>query len=348
MKAFIIGYYGCDNIGDEVLLHQVIKMIRDIDESISITSISYRTNETKLLHNIDSISRNKYYQIVKTIKNSDIVIGGGGSILQNITSNKSLIYYLVLFLISKIYGKKVIILGNGFGPVNGKFFRWLSKIIINKIDVFVARDSETVDDLEKIGVRTKVELAADLAYYEYESVANRKNRKVIINIRPWNNSQKIIDEMSKFIKILIDDNYIVEFLSMQNGKDDFLVKSIEKKLGISIPILPNSIDEFLSNKGDYCCMIGMRLHALVWAGIKDVPFIGIEYDPKINSYINMTNQMSTGSVENIDAQHLYKVFNKLIDEHDIRKEMLKNSNRNIKEMADINYFVLKNLMGVNK
>ena len=195
MKAFIIGYYGSDNIGDEVLLHQVIKMIYRIDETIEISSLSYRTHATQALHNINSVSRNKYFDIIRAIRESDIVIGGGGSMLQNVTSNRSLYYYLALIRIAKFFNKKVILLGNGFGPITGTFYQNLTKKALNRIDVFLARDEETLSRLKDIGVTSKVVLAADLAYYDYAAKPMVKSKRIVINLRPWINQEHIIAKM---------------------------------------------------------------------------------------------------------------------------------------------------------
>ncbi|MEA3423619.1 MAG: polysaccharide pyruvyl transferase CsaB [Bacillota bacterium] len=343
MKALIIGYYGSDNIGDEVLLHQTIKMIKEIDEKIDIKSLSYRTKTTKEIHGIDAVSRNKYFEIIKAIKESDIVIGGGGSILQNVTSNRSLVYYSTILFISTLFNKKVIMLGNGFGPIKGKFYTSLTRWLLNKIDVFMARDEETKERLEKLGVESKIVLSADLAYYNYKCKERLFSKKVIINIRPWENSDVIIKEMNKFINRLKENGYEVEFLSMQEGNDDLLLRKIDDKASF----VDNSIDAFLHEESDYYCMVGMRLHALIWAGIKDIPFISLEYDPKIKSYADMTNQLNCGNVNDIDSDKLWELFTQLVDNYDEKKNLLIKTNDELAKKSYINYMELKNLIERN-
>ncbi|MBN2260719.1 MAG: polysaccharide pyruvyl transferase CsaB [Clostridiales bacterium] len=344
MKALIIGYYGSENIGDEVLLHQTIKMIQEIDENIEIKSLSYRTLMTKELHNIDAISRNKYFDIIKGIKDADIVIGGGGSILQNVTSNRSLVYYLMIFLISKLFGKKVILLGNGFGPVNGGFYRNFSKWVLNKTDVFLARDQETKERLRDLGVNSSIVLSADLAYYNYKESTYEKNKKILINVRPWKDSEKIALEMKAFVSRLIASGYEVEFLSMQEGKDDVLLKEINNE----IPFIENSIDRFLHKNSDYFCMIGMRLHALIWAGIKDIPFISLQYDPKIEAYAEMTGQLNYGDVNGIDSEKLWEAFNILVNHYESKRKKLIEANVEMAKRANINLAELKKIMEMSQ
>ncbi len=345
MKAFIIGYYGSDNIGDEVLLSQTIRMIKKIRPDAEIKSLSYCAAKTRELHGIGTVGRNKYYEIIKAIRDADIVVGGGGSMLQNVTSNRSLLYYLALLKLSTLLKKKVILLGNGFGPVKGDFCRQMARRVLNGIDVFVARDNETVENLKDLGVMSEIRLAADLSYYGYKSSNGENSKKVVLNVRHWKNNERIIEEMTKFVKRLVENGYEVEFLSMQKDKDEKLKEKIEERAGISLHLIPNTVDGFLNDSGSYCCLVGMRLHALIWAGLKDLPFVGIEYDPKIESYVNSAGQLSSGTVDDIDAEKLWNDFSELMDNFEERKSALVKNNLRMKEKADRNYAALKEILG---
>jgi polysaccharide pyruvyl transferase CsaB len=348
MKAFIIGYYGSENIGDEVLLHQVIRMIREIDHKASIKSLSYRTSRTYEIHGIESVSRNKYTEIGRAIKESDIIIGGGGSMLQNVTSNRSLIYYLALIHLAKVYGKRIILLGNGFGPIQGGFFRKLSRKVLNKIDIFVARDLETVEALKNIGVTTEIESSADLAYYGYRSKTRIREKKIVINLRPWHEGSQLIEEMAKLIEHLLSKGYEISFLSMQKGRDDQIHQALEENLGMSIAIEPNTIDRFINHGEEIYCLIGMRLHALIWAGIKDIPMIGISYDPKIDAYLNQTGQINSGSVDALTAENLIESFEKLESDYEAYQKTLLEKNIIIASDANKNRQALERLIGGKK
>ncbi len=345
MKALIIGYYGADNIGDEVLLSQTIRIMHEIRPDMEIRSLSYCAMKTQETHGIGTVGRNKYSSIVKAICDSDLVVGGGGSMIQNITSNRSLVYYLALIRISTLLKKKVVLLGNGFGPVDGALYRSITRKVLGGIDSFVARDAETVEKLKKLGLGAKVQLASDLSYYGYESSERQRGRKVAINVRQWKNNKLIIDEMSKFAKRLIENGYEVEFLSMQKDKDDKLKERIEECAGIEIPLITNTVQGYLKGSGDYCAMVGMRLHALIWAGLRDIPFVGIEYDPKIESYVNSAKQLGVGGVEGFDSERLWDVFNELMDNYEKKKSLLLENNLNMKEKADVNYESLKAVLG---
>ena len=337
MKALIIGYYGSDNTGDEVLLRQTIRILRRIDRDMEIRALSYRTHRTRELHGIEAISRNRYREIVKAVRASDLIVGGGGSILQNVTSNRSLVYYLAILWLAGFLGKRTVMLGNGFGPVKGWFFPWLARRVLNGTDAFVGRDAETVDRLKAMGVQTRIAESADLAYYRYVPGESGPGRKVLINIRPWSDNDRIVGEMTKFAAYLLEKGYQLEFLSMQEERDDVLLNRISRNLSVEIPFADPSVETFLAGEPAYYAAVGMRLHGLIWAALKDVPLIALEYDPKVAAYARASGQVHGGKVEAIAFETLKEAFETLESNHEAYRQALIKSNRAMAEKAERNY-----------
>jgi polysaccharide pyruvyl transferase WcaK-like protein len=44
-------------------------------------------------------------------------------------------------------------------------------------------------------------------------------------------------------------------------------------------------------------MVGMRLHALIFAAISSTPMIGLSYDPKIDAFLQQVDQPLIGDVD---------------------------------------------------
>ena len=57
--------------------------------------------------------------------------------------------------------------------------------------------------------------------------------------------------------------------------------------------------------GNLNLLIGIRLHALIFAALMHVPFIGISYDPKITSFLHMIEQEPIGTMTELDSNVLY-------------------------------------------
>src|SRR6056297_2399375 len=131
-RIMISGYYGFDNLGDEAILGSMIKMIKRINPDIEITILSNKAEQTSKRYDVNSVYRYDTFKIMSTMKRSDIFISGGGSLLQDVTSMKSVPYYLGLIFLAKVFNLKTIFFAQGVGPLNSKFNRFLvSKVLKN-------------------------------------------------------------------------------------------------------------------------------------------------------------------------------------------------------------------------
>ena len=75
----------------------------------------------------------------------DVLISGGGSLLQDITSLKSLIYYLAIIFLAIVFRKKVIIFAQGFTPFRTKLGKVLTQFVLKKCDEIYIRDESPRD-----------------------------------------------------------------------------------------------------------------------------------------------------------------------------------------------------------
>ncbi len=149
-KIVISGYYGFDNIGDEAVLYTIISTLKSEIPDVSITVLSNNPEKTAELYEVKSINRWDIKSIARVIKNSDMLISGGGSLLQDITSSKTIPYYLAIVKIAQLYRKKVVFYSQGIGPVDKKLGRSLIKRVANKVDAIFVRDIASKDLLQEI------------------------------------------------------------------------------------------------------------------------------------------------------------------------------------------------------
>ena len=71
------------NAGDEAMLCAIIDAIRKEEADAHITVISGNPKETSKKHNINAVGTFSALGILKAIAHSDLVISGGGSLLQD-------------------------------------------------------------------------------------------------------------------------------------------------------------------------------------------------------------------------------------------------------------------------
>ena len=92
-KIVISGYYGFANAGDEAMLTAIIKSLRSTETAVELNVISGDPVGTAARHRVASIHRFNPLEIVPALAGCDLLISGGGSLLQDVTSKRSLLYY---------------------------------------------------------------------------------------------------------------------------------------------------------------------------------------------------------------------------------------------------------------
>lgn len=312
----ISGYYGYSNAGDEAMLSAMIDVLTEFDPQAHITVISGNPEDTKKRHGVDSVHRFHLLKISRALRRCDLLISGGGSLLQDVTSWRSLYYYLSIVAMAKAFGKPVMLYAQGIGPLRGENARRAMRIIGNRVDMITVRDEGSKRELHRLGVvRPYIEVTADPVLAIHPVSRNlgktilakngvRKKKPIIaFAVREWDSKhdyKKVLAEVTDRICEEIDAQVI--FLPMQYPGDVEAAKRIRNKSRHKKGIFLEdeyTTTELLSLVGNVDLLIGIRLHALIFAGVMNVPMIGISYDPKIDRFMESVGDVCAGSVETI-------------------------------------------------
>ena len=230
-NVFLFGYYGFENTGDEAILQVIVQQFRRVLPEVKLTALTYKAKDTVEKYGINAVSRNHFKDVVNTIKKSDFVISGGGSLLQDVTSSRSLIYYLAIIYLAKGLGKKIMFYGNGFGPISKPFNRKLAKHVVNKVDIITVRDCKSKEELRLLGVNKDITITADVTFamdlppreaieaiYKDEKI-DRTKKLIGVSVRRWYGEDTYKGIIAKTCENLIDKNYEVVFVPMQYPED---------------------------------------------------------------------------------------------------------------------------------
>ena len=286
-KVFIIGYYGRFNLGDEAILDMTVKFIREISPRSSIKALSYQKHLTRLRSDVEAVSRNRIWSIMAALFSADVLVLGGGTLLQTASSKRSLWYYLSFVWMSKtLLKKKVMMLGNGFGPINGSISRKVTAKLLSMLDLILLRDEGSRAYMEKLGVvNPQIHVTTDFVYAldgKDEPLSVRENR-VGVNVRKWSNAQTVYYDLAHTLDTLIDAGKEIIFVPFED--EDMhaieLVKQQMKHNSVTLPFEPN-YREVIRHIGGFEALISMRLHGMIFASLSHTPFVGIAYDPKIH------------------------------------------------------------------
>ncbi|MDU6115830.1 MAG: polysaccharide pyruvyl transferase CsaB [Paeniclostridium sordellii] len=328
MKVVISGYYGFDNIGDEAILKSIIMALKEEDESIEITVLSSNPQNTQENYGVKSINRWNLKKIYRELKKSDGLISGGGSLLQDVTSSRSILYYTFIMGLANKLSKPVVIYAQGVGPINKNANKKLVKYFLNKVQYISLRDEDSLELIKSIGVNKNIDLVPDpVMGLDFKSINKDSNEDyIIVSVRDWKEKNSYLKSIAKFCNDISKKGINIKLLPMHGNRDNLIAKELASMIEHEVDIL--SYEMNLENKLIYIkeakLMIAMRLHALIFAGNVGTPMIGISYDPKIDSYLKLVNQPCIGSVvEGIDSKKLTEKTLYILKNHKSIKEDLK-------------------------
>lgn len=356
MKISIIGNYGATNIGDDAILTQILKSLSGHKVTVFSTN-PYKTSEqynveTEALFPLGVRSFFKYGFLngIKAIRSSDIVILGGGGLMQDSYLYACFLWTWQIFWVW-LFRKPLFIYGTGVGPLKTFIGKMLTKWTYSKAKQITVRDDYSSDLLSKIGVKSdKITITADPVFTlrKAEIPKERTKNLYIISLRPWlNKNNEIISSFVDFlleIKTKRDAKFV--FVSMQQikEKDHLIINPIIKKVGGRL-YTPNNFNDLLSLLEIAEFAIGMRYHFLIAAMMSKTPVIPISYSPKIDAlFIGTQMEKYLIPVNKINTQILIDTQKHISVDYNNIKHYQKQRVHTLIENAQKNIILFNNLV----
>ena len=323
-KIAISGYYGFQNIGDEAILYSMLQAFESVGNLEPIV-FSNNPEHTHKQYGVESVDRWKLFTLIKSLRKCDQLVSGGGSLLQDVTGPRSLIYYLGVVFLAKLLGKKVMFYAQGIGPINTPQGKRLMGWLANKADLITVRDGASKKLLDQLGIdRPEIRETVDAVLgIDRRRVNTQSDEKVLVemgispegepivgvSLREWQNPGNYKRAVAKTCDNLIEMGYRVMFIpfhfpgDIAPGRDTIKLMSHGKKA----ILMKNqvNVEEMLGILGSLHMMIGMRLHSLIMAAVMGVPIVGISYDPKVDSFMKQAYQPLAGRAETITEDQLW-------------------------------------------
>lgn len=283
-RCVLSGYYGFKNFGDEAILSVLVKKLKK--DKHTITVISSDPEHTKKQYNhINSIYTFDLKAIIASIIKSNVLISGGGSLLQDVTSLKSLFYYLSIIFIALFFRKKVIIFAQGIGPIKNKIGLFLTIALLKHCKYVSVRDKKSFELLKSYGINA--DLQCDPIFMTKVEPVDIKDKTVAIQLRNCK------DINTDFIQRLADSviknfpGYRYEIYSFQDVIDAKICEQFEHSLKMldsdsNITLYKNLSNEQVIeqlNKVEY--LIAMRFHAIIVGLLAGAKTLAINYDIKV-------------------------------------------------------------------
>jgi polysaccharide pyruvyl transferase CsaB len=360
MKKQIVlsGYYGFDNLGYESILSYLVSFLKEND--IEPIVLSKNPEKTANTYNVRAINRNDFNLMHEVMKKADGLISGGGSLLQDKTSKKSLLYYLMIMLLAKINKKPVYFYGQGVGPIKATELKWMTKLMLKKTDFLSVRDNESKEFLVKETKLKKKEIHVihdpvlfseeinelkDSHSFSKEELEFIEKRPVFISVRPTEANENVIRAFGDYLEYLKSENIPVVSLPYHISQDtkitNHLLKDYENSWVVDRELTLSEASYLLSKSR---LVVGMRLHSLIMAASQNTPFIGVSYDPKIDSLLKQFNYTAAGEIHTVSGDLLIQRTIEMFDKEDLEKVLIRNIlNEMKKKNHSFNQKILNNL-----
>ncbi len=286
--VLIAGYYGYRNWGDEASLTVLIEGLHGVPLKV----LSGEPAFTRQTYGIEAIPRTDWRQVRTAIRHSDALILGGGSLLQDATSFRSLLYYLLLIRWGLQAHGRVWLVGQGMGPFHRAMSRYLVRRTLNRVPFLSVRDEGSADLLRRIGVRSPVRVDADLtwALQAHPAPFELPTDKPCVGLapRPWRNLP-ISELFTTLCCRQIEAGWQPVLIPMQETQDrplcEAIANAVQAKLGVR-PILippPNHPAQIVGLMHTLGAMVSMRLHGAIFAARAHLPLLCLAYDPKVSA-----------------------------------------------------------------
>lgn len=330
-NILISGYYGFNNIGDESILRTVIDNLREKLPQTDITVLSHSPAQTAEKYGVKAAARMDPLDILRSIRRCDMLISGGGSLLQDATSNRSILYYLLLLRLAQLMRKRTFIYSQGIGPIASPRNRKLTARVLRRTDGVVVRDAKSRGLLLELGVPAHlIHVTADPVIrvkapdamlgeqiLESEGCPRRPGQLTVgWAVRARRQDKAFLKEVKRCIVWLQEawgaQSVLIPFF---HDEDLSVCQAAAGDLEGRAGCLQKKYlsEETLSIIGCMDVLVGVRLHALIYSSIMGVPMIGVSYDPKVDSFLSSIDQPTPFTVEDFTLEKFQAVFQQTMD-----------------------------------
>jgi polysaccharide pyruvyl transferase CsaB len=333
VKIAVLGYYGFDNLGDEAVLAGILQTLRQGGTPDEITVLSNAPEKTEQMHpGVRAVSRWQRGAVSSALSGTDTFIFGGGSLLQDATSVKSVLWYTLMALLARKKSRKMLWWGQGVGPLSSPLSRRLIKTIAHQADALTVRDEKSAQLLKEIGVRGSIDIVADPAFglaAVPQPISARHG--FLFAPREWET-----DMLGQVIAMedglpLVQTGAPTAVSGGVTGLPMHLPHDREylERLGFGNTYSPlydwqgKTLTQILERVATSEMMVSVRLHSLIFAARVGVPFVALSYDPKVTALAAQAGQEDALlPLQTLTAQDLKETIAKVRETQEKRCEQL--------------------------
>ncbi len=334
MKFFLFGYFGRNNFGDEAILHSFLGWCRGRLPGARFRVLTANPECTARRYGVEPVAKTDLRGVWRAVCWSDVIVAPGGGIFQDSSSVRSVVYYLGILMLGRLIGRPVFMLSQGMGPLERG---WVRKLVGWGLDRCVrrvwVRDERALEFMGEFEMeRTRYGLGADMVF-SLEDVRDEPrpggaggSLRVAVSLRPCEGLDHVSGVLQGCLLRMCKERPVELHLFAFDSEEDvsptnrFAEETRRATPGLDVRIFgasrkkPLDINEVLEAIGGMDVVVGMRLHSLVFAALKGVPFVGLSYDPKVKAFSEECSQPVVADLASASAVELDSAITRLAGE----------------------------------
>lgn len=358
-RVLVSGYYGFGNLGDEALLEVIVERIRRSLPAVSIEVLSATPKRTEASLQVEAAPRWEWRTVRAAVRRADVVLSGGGGLLQNKTSLRSLLYYASVVREAVRTGRKAMIFAQSIGPLD-LWGRLLVRRFCRGVDRATVRDERSLRLLHELLPRTPIERTADPVFlYEpnesavdlsAEGLGPESGPYAIVSVRRSTGARDGAQVVARAVDRLSQRHGVrTAFLPLGGAADAAVSTDVIRACATAPVLLPEcTLEKAAAILSQASVVIGMRLHALILAARCGVPFLAIPYDPKVTALCEdldypLAPLWTPGSARPSDGE-IDALVDRLVADRDSVAASLRARGEVVRKAAERNFEVLAELL----
>lgn len=295
-RVMVAAWVGAGNLGDELILSATLRLLRERGCEPLVASLS--PARTEAIHGVDSVGHLDVPRLTKALRSSDLLIFGGGGLIQDSTSPWSPPYQSLRPLLARLSQVPIAGLGLGAEPLRWRSSRWIYQQALGAALVLAARDDASVQTMEALGL-VGVARAADLALC-LPPPPHQPRERIVVCVRSqpdrrsllpgrWTDSGRadttLEDALSRALERLASDTGLpMTFVALEPRRDLHLAEHLSTRCGAGAEVIaPDDPVEALPVFAASRLVVSTRFHGAVAAAISGRPTVLISYAPKLRS-----------------------------------------------------------------
>ena len=328
-SIMICGAYGRGNAGDDAILEAIVQEMRALAPERTICVMSRRPQETRLTYRTGAVYTFNIFSILRRFRHAALYINGGGTLMQDVTSTRSIWYYCYTLRAAKKRGCKVMMYGCGIGPINRAGNRKMAaKTIEGSVDRITLRDENSRQELARMGVtRPDIRVSADptiildAAPYEVVSLAMEQSgidpngRYIGFGLRNWKGLDAALPAIAAAADYAYEKHGLTPvFVPIEFPSDLTPAERVGALLHCPWHAVRTRqpIEVTIGILARMKTVVGIRLHSLMFSAGQGVPVVGMSYDIKVDSFLKYIGSSTCLQLREVKADELCSLIDKCL------------------------------------